>query len=199
MLLNFSVVATDYLTLDERQCLNPPNRVSTNQQILSVNRMEASANDGRLTAIFPQFEAVDDVLPEHITTCAHGGDRIKIGISHPDTKGRILLEQGLSTIYLIPQMTANAAAHQEENETKDETHRGNHEQHRQSGFAMHDIPHSNARGNAELHGPEIEREVGDGHNPGTDTLGKVLHISAESQRGNQHHRPLQALPLPQGR
>ena len=114
MLLNFSVVATDYLTLDERQCLNLPNRVSTNQQILSVNRMKASANDGRLTAIFPQFEAVDDVLPEHITTCAHGGDRIKIGISYPDTKGRILLEKGLPTIYLIPQMAANAAAHQEE-------------------------------------------------------------------------------------
>ena len=96
----------------------------------------------RLAAEFPEFDRVNDVLPKHITACAHRGDRIKIGVSHPDTKGRILLEKGLPTIYLIPQMTADAAPHQKEDETKDETHRGNHEQHSQSGFAMHDISHS---------------------------------------------------------
>ena len=63
-----------------------------------------------LLAILPEFEAVDDVLPEHITACTDGGDRVQISISHPDAEGRILLEQSLPTIYLIPQVTADTTA-----------------------------------------------------------------------------------------
>ena len=85
-------------------------------------------------------------------------------------------------------MTADAAAGEEEGEAEYQAHSGNHEEHRQAGIAMDDVAHGDTRGDAELHGPEIEREVGDGHNPGTDALGKVLHIPAQGQRGYKHHR-----------
>ena len=141
-----------------------------------------------LLAILPEFDAVDNVLPEHIAARADGGHGIEIGVGHPDGEGGVLLEQGLSAVDLIAQVTADAAAHEEEGEAEYQAHRGNHEEHRQAGIAMDDVAHGDSRSDAELHGPEIEREVGDGHNPGTDALGKVLHIPAQGQRGYQHHR-----------
>jgi hypothetical protein len=43
-------------------------------------------------SVLPELNAVDNVLPKHITACTNGGYGIKIGVGHPDGESRILLE-----------------------------------------------------------------------------------------------------------
>ena len=54
-----------------------------------------------MSAILPEFDAVDNVLPEHIAARADGGHGIEIGVGHPDGEGGVLLEQGLPAVDLI--------------------------------------------------------------------------------------------------
>ena len=126
-------------------------------------------------SVFVELERVHDILPQHVTACAHRCHGMEIGVGHPDGEGGILLEHGLATANLIAQMLANGTAHQEQGETEDETHHGYHEQYRQGGIGMHDVAHGDTRGDTELHRPEIERQIGDAHYPGTGTLGVMLH------------------------
>ena len=72
-------------------------------------------------------------------------------------------------------MTPDETAREEEHETKHQTQHGNHQQQGETGLAMHDVADGHARGDTQLHGPEVERQVGDGDNPRTDALGVMLH------------------------
>ena len=72
------------------------------------------------TAILPEFDAIDDVLPEDVAAGSDRGHRIEVSIGHPDGEGGILLEGGLTAADLFAQVTADAAADEEEHETEHE-------------------------------------------------------------------------------
>jgi hypothetical protein len=80
--------------------------------------------EGVLFAILPEFDTIDDVLPENVAACTYGGYRIKIGIGHPDAEGGILLERGLATIDLIAQMTTYATPQEEEHKAENKAENG---------------------------------------------------------------------------
>ena len=68
---------------------------------------------------------------------------MQIHIRHPDREGGILLEEALSGIQLVAQMTADAAANEEERKAEHEAEHGNGQQQRQRGLAVYDVSHSN--------------------------------------------------------
>ena len=82
-------------------------------------------------------------------------------------------------------MPAYAAARQEQDKAEGKAQGGNHQQQGKRGVAVDDVAHGDTRGDAELYGPEIEREVGDGHNPGAEALDVVLHHPAQHQGHDQ--------------
>ena len=138
----------------------------------------------------PYFNTIDDVLPEHVTAGTDGGHGIEIGVGHPNREGRVLLEEALTGIEFVAEVTADAATDEEECEAEHEAQHGDGEQQGQTGIAVDDVAHRDTRGDAELRRPEIERQVGGGDDPRTDTLGIVLHEPAQEQRCDKHHRQL---------
>lgn len=70
-------------------------------------------------ALLPDFNAVDDILPQYVTAGTYRGYRIEIHISYPDAEGGIFLEQGLSGINLLTQAAANGTAYAELDEAED--------------------------------------------------------------------------------
>ena len=143
------------------------------------------------TAILPEFDAIDDVLPKDVAAGTDRGHRIEVSIGHPDGEGGILLEGGLTAADLFAQVTADAAADEEEHETEHEAEQGYHDEQGEACLAVDDVAHGDARGDTELGSPEIEREIGDGDNPGTEALGIVLHEPAEGE--GQHEDDSQFL------
>ena len=70
------------------------------------------------TTILPQLHRVHDVLPEHVTTGSYRSYGVQIGVGHPDREGGVLLEETLSGIKFVAEVTADAAANQEEREAE---------------------------------------------------------------------------------
>ena len=85
------------------------------------------------------------------------------------------MEGCLTTINLLAKMTTYAAANKKENETEYKAEQGNHEQQRETCFAVDNVTNGDTRRDTELDGPEVERQVGNGDNPRTDALGEMLH------------------------
>ena len=102
-------------------------------------------------AVFPEFDAVDDVLPEHITAGTDGGHGIEIGVGHPDGEGGVLLEEALSGIEFVAEVTADAAPDEEEREAEHEAEHGDGEQQGQTGIAVDDVAHSDRSGMETIH------------------------------------------------
>lgn len=50
---------------------------------------------GEEMALLPQLVAVDNVLPQHVGAGTDGGERVQVGVCHPDGKHGVLLPQCL--------------------------------------------------------------------------------------------------------
>ena len=94
-----------------------------------------------VSSVLPEFEGVDDVLPQHVAASANGCHRIQIGIRHPDAEGGILLEGCLTGIDLFAQMAPYTTTDEEEHEAEYQTEQGYHNQQRESCLAMDDVTH----------------------------------------------------------
>ena len=84
-------------------------------------------------------------------------------------------------------MPTDATAYEKQDTTEQQAKHGDHQEQRQTSLAVHDVANGDTRCDTKLHGPEIERQVGDGDDPGTSPLGIVLHQPAEGQRQDEHH------------
>ena len=75
-------------------------------------------------ALLPNFDGVDDVLPENIAAWAYRRKRVQVGIGHPDGEGGVLLTERLSGLLCVVEVMADEAADGELHHAERRGHHG---------------------------------------------------------------------------
>lgn len=72
----------------------------------------------------PQFDAVDDVLPEDVAARTHRGERIEISVGNPDGESSIFLAQSLTGLLRTVEEMADVAAHGKLHQAEEQAEEG---------------------------------------------------------------------------
>lgn len=140
-----------------------------------------TSNILHLPPILPQFQRIDDVLPQHVASSTNRRNRVQIHIGYPDAQRCILLKQRLSCIYLFAHTATDGTTDTKLYEAKLEGGNRNHQQQYQRGTAMHDILYRDTRRDTQRNSPEIEAQIRLGNYFGTQPLNVMLHQPAQYQ------------------
>ena len=68
--------------------------------------------------VVPDFDGVDDVLPQDVAAGSDGGHGTEVHVGHPDAEAGVLLEQCLAGVDFRAQVSANASANGKLQETE---------------------------------------------------------------------------------
>ena len=138
-----------------------------------------------LPAVVPDFDAVDDVLPEDVTARAYGGEGREIGAGNPDGEGGVLLSQCLSGVLRLSEVSADVSPGGELDEAEHEGGEGDEEEERHGAVGMEDVLHRRPRHDEQRPAPEVIGEVLHAGDAAAQFRCGVLHDIGEHHRHDE--------------